>query len=166
MVSSWLRLGGSSNCRCSSSLFVLLFYLSLHFIGAKAGLFSQCLFLHGHFGICSYSCPFSVQCISLAVCSTTLCSPLAVGLLLVAEMAGEIGASDGVFSKQKQFQAIHKLTHLKGPYDRVSSVIIPGILLATCFTLVVYHPILLWCIWCFLWSCPHSLTLLFVSVLD
>jgi hypothetical protein len=65
-----------------------------------------------------------------------------VGLLLVAEMAGEIGASNGVFSKQKQFQAIHKLTHLKGPYDRVSSVIIPGILLATCFTLVgqgVYH---------------------------
>jgi hypothetical protein len=88
------------------------------------------------------SCPLSVQCISLAVCSTTLCSPLAVGLLLVAEMAGEIGALDGVFTKQKQFQAIHKLTHLKGPYDRVSSVIIPGILLATCFTLVgrgVYH---------------------------
>ncbi|KAH8961774.1 hypothetical protein BDL97_05G066200 [Sphagnum fallax] len=58
------------------------------------------------------------------------------------EMAGEIGASNGVFSKQKQFQAIHKLTHLKGPYDRVSSVIVPGILLATCFTLVgrgVYH---------------------------
>jgi len=61
---------------------------------------------------------------------------------LLQEMAGEIGASDGVFSKQKQFQAIHKLTHLKGPHDRVSSVIIPGILLATCFTLVgrgVYH---------------------------
>jgi hypothetical protein len=85
---------------------------------------------------------------------------------LLQEMAGEIGALDGVFTKQKQFQAIHKLTHLKGPYDRVSSVIIPGILLATCFTLVVYDPILLWCIWCFLWSCPHSLTLLFVSVLD
>jgi hypothetical protein len=162
MISFWLRLGGSSNCRCSSSLLVLLFYLSLHFIGAKAGLFSQCLFLHGHFGICSYHVPF-LSSVSVSQSAPPLCVHL---LLLVAEMAGEIGASNGVFSKQKQFQAIHKLTHLKGPYDRVSSVIIPGILLATCFTLVVYHPILLWCIWCFLWSCPHSLTLLFVSVLD
>ncbi|KAH9555181.1 hypothetical protein CY35_08G101500 [Sphagnum magellanicum] len=57
-------------------------------------------------------------------------------------MAHEIGAPDGVFSRQKQFQAVHKLTHLKGPHDRVSSVIIPGILLATCVTLVgrgIYH---------------------------
>jgi hypothetical protein len=61
---------------------------------------------------------------------------------LITEMAHEIGSPDGVFSRQKQFQAIHKLTHLKGPYDRVSSVIIPGVLLATCFTLVgrgIYH---------------------------
>jgi hypothetical protein len=61
---------------------------------------------------------------------------------LIAEMAHEIGAPDVVFSRQKQFQAIHKLTHLKGPRDRVSSVIIPGILMATCFTLVgrgIYH---------------------------
>jgi hypothetical protein len=60
-------------------------------------------------------------------------------------MAHEIGAPDVVFSRQKQFQAIHKLTHLKGPRDRVSSVIIPGILMATCFTLVVCHPHCLVC---------------------
>lgn len=53
------------------------------------------------------------------------------------KMADDIGLPEWVTSKQKQFQAVHKLTHLKGPHDRVTSVIIPGVLLASCFTLVV-----------------------------
>ena len=56
---------------------------------------------------------------------------------LGTKMADDIGLPEWVTSKQKQFQAVHKLTHLKGPHDRVTSVIIPGVLLASCFTLVV-----------------------------
>ena len=53
-------------------------------------------------------------------------------------MAQDFGAPDRVFDMQKQLQAVHKLTHLKGPRDKVTSVVIPGVLLAACFTLVVH----------------------------
>lgn len=55
----------------------------------------------------------------------------------------EIGKTpEWVVQKQKALQSVHKLVHLKGPRDRVSSVIIPGILAATGLTLIgrgVYH---------------------------
>lgn len=54
------------------------------------------------------------------------------------QMAQDFGAPDRVFDMQKQLQAVHKLTHLKGPRDKVTSVVIPGVLLAACFTLVVH----------------------------
>jgi hypothetical protein len=55
-------------------------------------------------------------------------------------MLGETFYGQQDIHKVSEFQAIHKLTNLKGPYDKVSFVIILGILLATCYILVVCHP--------------------------
>ncbi|KAG0578909.1 hypothetical protein M758_4G059300 [Ceratodon purpureus] len=47
-----------------------------------------------------------------------------------------------VMERQKAFQSVHRLTHLKAPGDRLTSVIIPGLLVATGLSLMgrgVYH---------------------------
>ncbi|KAJ7549748.1 hypothetical protein O6H91_07G066500 [Diphasiastrum complanatum] len=40
------------------------------------------------------------------------------------------GGSDYVQNKQRYYQSIHRLTHLKGPYDKVFSVYIPFTVIA------------------------------------
>ncbi|BBN05021.1 hypothetical protein MPTK1_3g09600 [Marchantia polymorpha subsp. ruderalis] len=38
-------------------------------------------------------------------------------------------ASDqAILDKQRYFQSVHKLTHLKGPRDKITSVVIPWVL--------------------------------------
>lgn len=42
-----------------------------------------------------------------------------------------------LFEKQKYFQSIQKHTYLKGRYDRITSVAIPGALAASCLFMIV-----------------------------
>lgn len=55
----------------------------------------------------------------------------------------EIGKTpEWVMERQQALQRVHKLTHLKGPRDRITSVIIPGALAAIGLSLMgrgVYH---------------------------
>ncbi|XP_052177501.1 uncharacterized protein LOC127791556 [Diospyros lotus] len=41
-----------------------------------------------------------------------------------------------IFEKQKYFQAVHKHTYLKGPYDKITSVAIPAALAASALFLI------------------------------
>jgi hypothetical protein len=55
----------------------------------------------------------------------------------------EIGKPpEWVVQKQRALQGVHKLIHLKGPRDKIVSVIVPGALAATGLALIgrgVYH---------------------------
>ncbi|KAG0591170.1 hypothetical protein M758_1G152000 [Ceratodon purpureus] len=55
----------------------------------------------------------------------------------------EIGKMpEWVMQRQKALQSVHKLIHLKGPTDKITSVIIPAALAATGLSLIgrgVYH---------------------------
>ena len=49
----------------------------------------------------------------------------------------QIGKSpEWVVERQRALQGVHKLIHLKGPRDRITSVVIPGFLAATGLTLL------------------------------
>ncbi|KAK6942663.1 Cytochrome c oxidase subunit VII [Dillenia turbinata] len=41
-----------------------------------------------------------------------------------------------LFKKQKYYQSIHRYTHLKGPYDKITSVAIPLALAASSLYLI------------------------------
>lgn len=61
-----------------------------------------------------------------------------VGYLQEVAMASEeIGKPrEWVLERQRVLQSVHKLIHLKGSRDRITSVIIPGALAATGLTLL------------------------------
>ncbi|BBN05020.1 hypothetical protein MPTK1_3g09600 [Marchantia polymorpha subsp. ruderalis] len=47
-------------------------------------------------------------------------------------------ASDqAILDKQRYFQSVHKLTHLKGPRDKITSVVIPWVLFGSAAFMMV-----------------------------
>ncbi|KAJ7253299.1 hypothetical protein O6H91_Y418100 [Diphasiastrum complanatum] len=54
----------------------------------------------------------------------------------MARIAGE-AASEYVVQKQRYFHSVHRLTHLKGPFDKVASVYVPLTLVALTSAMLV-----------------------------
>uniref|UniRef100_A0A7N0VCW6 Uncharacterized protein n=1 Tax=Kalanchoe fedtschenkoi TaxID=63787 RepID=A0A7N0VCW6_KALFE len=54
-----------------------------------------------------------------------------------------------LFEKQKYFQSIQKHTYLKGRFDRITSVAIPGALAASCLFMIVSTSTVIHSLWIF-----------------